>query len=124
MNKLNTIAIAAAALTFAATSAMAQRATYRYASEYATPLTRAEVQEEAMHALDEGLIPVGEQNVVLESTGPSKTRVQVVAEMLAARRLGLLPRGERAPVATAAQRLAIREAGLRAMAESTMAGRR
>lgn len=116
-------AITATALLFATTSAMAQRATYRYAAEYQSPLTRAEVTEDAIHAMEEGLIPNGDQNVVLEPTGPGLTRAQVVAEMLAARRMGLLPRGQVSPIATPAQRRAIREAGLKALAEFKAASR-
>ena len=106
---------------FAAGSALAQLATPRYPTAWESPMTRAEVQEEALHAADEGLIAQGEIYPVLEATGPQRSRAQVVAEMLTAKRFGLLPRGERAPIATAAQRKAIREAGIMALNSERMA---
>lgn len=120
---MRTMYITAAALLMATTSVMAQRATYKYASEYQSPLTRAEVIEDMLHARDEGLMDYGEMGPVLDATGPGKTRAQVVAEMLQARRLGLMPRAQVLPIATPAQRRIIREAGLRAMAETHGAAR-
>ena len=69
-------------LVFAATagSAMAQN----------TPLTRAEVQAQAIAARDAGQL--GDRDLIMfyEPAGVGKTRAQVVAELAEARRLGQL----------------------------------
>jgi len=84
---------------------------------FITSRTRADVQAELRQAQKAGELPVGEIGVRFVDTPSHKTRAQVVAETLEARRLGLLEnRGELGPVlATPEQERQIELAGLRAI---------
>ncbi|MDO9437267.1 DUF4148 domain-containing protein [Hydrogenophaga sp.] len=98
-------------LTVAAGAAMAQNA----------PLTRADVQAQAVAARDAGQLANQESPELAKVSGLSKTRAQVVAETTEARRLGLLDRGINGgvKVATPEQTEQVRLAGLRATGNST-----
>ncbi len=98
-------------LTAAAGAAMAQSA----------PLTRADVQAQAIAARDAGQLGNQESPELAVPTGVGKTRAQVVAETTEARRLGLLDRSTNGGVkmATPEQSEQIRLAGLRVTGNST-----
>ena len=98
-------------LTAVAGAAMAQSA----------PLTRADVQAQAIAARDAGHFVNMDTQPLVVPTGVSKTRAQVVAETNEARRLGLLDRGINGgvKVATPEQNEQVRLAGLRATGNST-----
>lgn len=94
-------------------------------SASASSRSRADVQAEAAAALAAGGIASGEMSMVEFQVQPfvsEKTRVQVQAETLEARRLGLLDRsGELGfPQITPVQHEMIRTAGLRARDAATM----
>ena len=117
MTKLNTIlAGLVAAIGFTA-AASAQEATLLDTSNFQSTKSRAEVRAEAVGVAHSGEVTYF--NDVVAGNGLSRAQVQ--AEAREALRLGVLPRGEYTPVATAAQLEQIRIAGLRAIAEAPVA---
>ena len=80
------------------------------------PLTRAEVQAQAIAARDAGQLPDTDIVAIVAPQGEAKTRAQVLAELYEARRLGLLDINDAQypTLATAEQAEQIRQAGLRA----------
>lgn len=96
-------------LTVAAGAAMAQNA----------PLTRADVQAQAIAARDAGHFENMDTQPLVVPTGFSKTRAQVVAETAEAQRLGLVNNSEFPKIATPEQAEQIRVAGLRAIGQTT-----
>lgn len=96
--------------------------TYRApVSTTVSTLTRAEVQAQAIAARDAGQLGNQESPDLVIAAGTPKTRAQVVAETREAQRLGLLNQSETdfPKVATAEQNELIRQAGLRAVGNST-----
>jgi hypothetical protein len=96
-------------LTAVAGAAMAQSA----------PLTRAEVQAQAIAARDAGHFVNMDTQPLVVPTGFAKTRAQVVAETTEAQRLGLVNNSEFPKYATPQQAEQIRLAGLRAIGDTT-----
>lgn len=96
--------------------------TYRApVSKTVSTLTRADVQAQAIAARDAGQLGNQESPDLVIAAGTPKTRAQVVAETAEAQRLGLLNLSETdfPKVATAEQNELIRQAGLRAVGQST-----
>ncbi|WP_332740034.1 DUF4148 domain-containing protein [Hydrogenophaga sp.] len=104
--KLSTTILLPLILAATAGTAMAQNA----------PLTRAEVQAQAIAARDAGAFDHIDTQPLVVPTGVGKSRAQVVAETAEAHRLGLLDvsESEFPKIATPQQAEQIRQAGLRA----------
>jgi hypothetical protein len=94
------------------------------ASKAVSTLTRAEVQSQAIAARDAGHFDHMDTQPLVVPTGFEKTRVQVLAELNEAQRLGLVnvPDSEYPVIATAQQAEQVRQAGLRAIGTSTTVG--
>lgn len=110
--KLSTRVLIPLMLTAVAGAAMAQSA----------PLTRAEVQAQAIAARDAGRLADTDIVKFEVPAGFEKTRAQVVAELKEAQRLGLVNENDAAypVIATAQQAEQVRQAGLRAVAGTTV----
>jgi hypothetical protein len=94
------------------------------ASKTVSTLTRAEVQAQAIAARDAGHFDNMDTQPLVVPTGFEKTRVQVLAELNEAQRLGLVnvSDSEYPKIATAQQAEQVRQAGLRAIGTSTTVG--
>lgn len=87
--------------------------------------TRADVMAAAVAARMNHMLDVGEAGLMPAAFVATKTRTQVVAELRAAQRLGLVDHGEvSAPSATPEQQRMIADAGLRARADTAVAHKR
>lgn len=93
-------------------------------SKTVSTLTRAEVQSQAIAARDAGHFVNMDTQPLVVATGFEKTRVQVLAELNEAQRLGLVnvSDSEYPKIATAQQAEQVRQAGLRAIGTSTTVG--
>jgi hypothetical protein len=99
--------------------------TYRApASKTVSTLTRVEVQAQAIAARDAGHFDHMDTQPLVLPTGHAKTRMQVVAETTEARRLGLLDVSDHEfpKIASPEQAEQVRQAGLRAIGETTTVG--
>jgi hypothetical protein len=125
--KLQAISFVAASLV--AGSAFADGAEYEYPQPVHSTLKRSDVRAEAIAAVHSGAVASDEykanQYPKADVIAASKLlREQVVAEAIAARRLGLIAEGDLAqPVPTAAQAEQIRLAGQAAVARHLAAGK-
>lgn len=87
--------------------------------------TRADVMAAAVAARMNHMLDVGEAGLMPAAFVATKTRTQVVAELHAAQRLGLVGHGEvSVPSATPEQQRMIADAGLRARADTAVAHKR
>jgi hypothetical protein len=87
--------------------------------------TRADVSAAARVARMNQMLDVGEAGLMPAAFIATKTRAQVVAELRAAQRLGLVGHGEaNAPAATTEQLRQIADAGLRARSDTAVAQKR
>ncbi len=125
MNKSTLIAAVAALIS---ATAFAQEATPApELQHFASTTSRAEVTAATAQAARAGLIARNDadiERVAGLGVVPQKSRAQVHAEMIEARRLGLVAFGEgAAPLASAEQLEAIRLAGLRASQAKQLATR-
>ena len=87
-------------------------------------LTRAEVRAQAIAARDAGQLPDTDIVTFKVPAGSEKTRAQVLAELNEAQRLGLVnvSDSEYPVIATQQQAEQVRQAGLRAIGNSTTVG--
>lgn len=118
MTKLNTILTGLVAAVGFSAAAYAQEATLFDTQAYMSTKSRAEVRAEAMGTVHSGEVTRFD-HVALD--GPGKTRAQVRAEVLEARRLGVLQGGEVSQFATPEQLEQTRIAGLRAVSDAPLA---
>jgi hypothetical protein len=121
MNRKTLIAAATTVLALiGAGSALAVEATDDFpATQVLSSKSRADVVAELAAAQRNGEVNYGEASAAPQASS-TVTRTQVVAELREARRLGLLGSNEAgAPVPTAAQNEAIRQAGLRAIGDTS-----
>lgn len=99
--------------------------TYRApVSKTVSTLTRADIQAQAIAARDAGHFDNMDTQPLIVPTGIAKSRAQVVAETAEAQRLGLLNVSDHEfpKIATPEQAEQVRQAGLRAIGESTTVG--
>jgi hypothetical protein len=121
--QVKTFIAAAATTVFATFGAFAQEATVQPASVSSAAVSRADVHAQAVSALAAGQVQFGEASVAPATRPVSVTRLQVVAETLEAKRLGLSGVGEGpSQLPTQAEVSQIRTAGERAAGGLTMAG--
>ena len=118
MTKLNTILAGLVAAAGFSAAASAQEVTPFDTSAYQSTKSRAEVRAEAKGTVHSGEV-TGFDDIAI--AGGGKTRAQVHAEVLDARRLGVLSSGEVSVFATPDQVEQIRVAGLRAVHEASVA---
>jgi hypothetical protein len=104
------------------TAAAAMASEFTPEAPFVSTLNRAEVQAQAIAALDAGLIASGDfaPVIVVDSTS-TLTRGQVRAEAVEAQKLGLITRGEVTVLPTPVQLEQVRLAGLRAVQGDNLA---
>lgn len=120
--KFSTQALVAAALVLAGAAATAQEIVDEPQIPFVSTVSRAAVQAEARAAAAAGttLVVEGRQPAAA-APAATRTRAEVVAEMLEARRLGLVQHGEASQrVATQAELEMIGLAGLRARGDAPL----
>jgi|GEM_PF-1609029 hypothetical protein len=104
------------------TAAAAMASEFTPEAPFVSTLNRAEVQAQAIAALDAGLIASGDfAPVIVADSTSTLTRGQVRAEAVEAQKLGLITRGEVTVLPTPVQLEQVRLAGLRAVQGDNLA---